>query len=237
MALLPIEPKLARAVIGARRFGCTEEVVALVALLAEQGQALLRPRERQRQADAAHGQFKSGWGDHLTLLNVFDAFVRAGSAKGWCDENFVNWRVMTRAESARAQLIGLLRKQGVDVVGISRENKDRERFVLRALLEGLFMQVAMLNPSSGGYLFVGGAKEAAVHPSSCLQRKPEWVVYSAYVFTARDYIRTVSEVKIEWLFEASKTFFAPENFSDGLVKRALVSERARLVEQARFARK
>jgi pre-mRNA-splicing factor ATP-dependent RNA helicase DHX15/PRP43 len=234
MALMPVEPKLARALAGAHRFGCTEEIAALVALLGEQGQALVRPRDQQRQADAAHSQFKSGWGDHLTLLNIFEAFLHAGSDRGWCDMNYVNWRVLSRAESARAQLIGLLRKHGIAIVRITRENPDREKFILRALLDGLFMQVAMLNPSSGAYLFLGGAKEAAIHPSSALQRRPEWIMYSAYVFTSRDYVRTVSEVRVEWLFEASNTFFAPDNLSDGMVKRALISQRARIDEQARF---
>jgi pre-mRNA-splicing factor ATP-dependent RNA helicase DHX15/PRP43 len=94
----------------------------------------------------------------------------------------------------------------------------------------------MLNPSSSSYLFVGGAKEAAIHPSSCLQRHPEWIMYSAYVFTSKDYVRTVSEIKAEWLLDASPTFFAPENLSDGLVKRALSAERARVDAQGRFAR-
>jgi pre-mRNA-splicing factor ATP-dependent RNA helicase DHX15/PRP43 len=234
MSLFPIEPKLARAIVGGRRFGCTEEIASIVALLSEQGQWAVRPREFSRQADAAHSQFKSGWGDHMTMLNVFDSFIREGSDRGWCEANFVNWRVMVRAESARTQLIGLMRKHGIEIVRIERENREREQFILRALLEGLFIQVAMLNPGSKTYLFVGGAKEAEIHPSSCLQRRPQWIMYSSYVFTNRDYVRTVSEVKVEWLFEASETFFAPENLSDGIIRMALINERARTEQQKRF---
>jgi pre-mRNA-splicing factor ATP-dependent RNA helicase DHX15/PRP43 len=170
------------------------------------------------------------------VLNVFDAFVRERSDRGWCEANFVNWRVLTRAENARTQLIGLMRRQGIEIVRIARDNPDREKFIIRALLDGLFMQVAMFNPSSKSYLFVGGAKEAEIHPSSCLQRRPDWIMYSAYVFTSRDYIRTVSEIKVDWLLEASETFFAPENLSEGLVKRALAVARARAEDQKRFAR-
>jgi pre-mRNA-splicing factor ATP-dependent RNA helicase DHX15/PRP43 len=59
-------------------------------------------------------------------------------------------------------------------------------------------------------------------------------VYASYVFTTKDYLRTVSEIKAEWLFQASESFFAPENLSEGLVKRALIGEKARLEQKLRF---
>jgi pre-mRNA-splicing factor ATP-dependent RNA helicase DHX15/PRP43 len=234
IAELPLDPKYAKALVGAARFGCTAEVATLVALLAEGAQILVRPRDSQAQADAAHAQFRSGWGDHITLVNVVEAFVENGADKAWCDANFVNYRALARADSARGQLLAILRRQGIEVVSVKKAQREREEFILCALLEGMFMQVAMLNPSSGAYLFVNCPKEAVIHPSSCLRRKPEWILYASYVFTTRDYLRTVSEIKAEWLFQASQSFFAPENLSEGLVKRALISEKAKLEHKQRF---
>jgi pre-mRNA-splicing factor ATP-dependent RNA helicase DHX15/PRP43 len=37
-----------------------------------------------------------------------------------------------------------------------------------------------------------------LHPSHCLDRKPEWVVYNEFVLTSKNYIRTVTDVKPEW---------------------------------------
>jgi pre-mRNA-splicing factor ATP-dependent RNA helicase DHX15/PRP43 len=234
MSTLPVEPKHGKALIGARRFGCTEEMAVLVALLSEQGQTFVRPRDRQNAADLAHSQFRSGWGDHLSLLRAYEAFVGNGSSKGWCEENFLNYRVLSRAESARGQLIGLLRKQEIEIVGIEKDNPDRAKFLLRGILEGMFMQVAMLNESSASYLFVNGLKEASIHPSSCMRRKPKWIVYDSYIFTNKDYVRTVSEVLPGWLFEASPSFFDVARFSDGLVKRALRVEKDLIDEQNKY---
>jgi HrpA-like RNA helicase len=165
---------------------------------------------------------------------VYEAFVSNNSSKPWCDENFVNYRVLNRAESAKGQLIGLLRKQEIEIVSIEKDNPDRPRFLLRGILEGMFMQVAMLNESSASYLFVNGIKEASIHPSSCMRRKPKWIVYGSYIFTNKDYVRTVSEIHPAWLFEASPSFFDVSRFSDGLVKRALQIEKDLFDEQNRY---
>lgn len=235
IAMLPVEPKHAKALIASNKFGCTNEMATLVAILAEQGQVFMRSREKQRDVNVIHAQFQSGYGDHISLINVYDAFVENRSDKAWCEENCVNYKFLARAERSRGQLVSLLRRLNVEIVSVPRSNPDREKLILRGLLEGLFMQTAMLNQTSGHYLFVMSTKEASIHPASCLHRKkPEWVVYSEYIFTNKDYIRCVSEINPEWLFEASPSFFQLENFPDGQVKMSLSSLKNNVDYKNRF---
>lgn len=37
-----------------------------------------------------------------------------------------------------------------------------------------------------------------LHPSSCLDHKPEWVIYNEFVLTTRNFIRIVTDVRGEW---------------------------------------
>lgn len=37
-----------------------------------------------------------------------------------------------------------------------------------------------------------------LHPSNCLDHKPEWVIYNEYVLTSRNFIRTVTDIRGEW---------------------------------------
>lgn len=37
-----------------------------------------------------------------------------------------------------------------------------------------------------------------MHPSTCLDHKPEWVIYNEYVLTSRNFIRTVTDVRGDW---------------------------------------
>ena len=38
--------------------------------------------------------------------------------------------------------------------------------------------------------------------STCLDHKPEWVLYNEFVLTTKNYIRTCTDVKPEWLIRS-----------------------------------
>ena len=45
----------------------------------------------------------------------------------------------------------------------------------------------------GHYLTVKDNQQVALHPSTCLSTKPEWVVYNEFVLTTKNYIRTCTD--------------------------------------------
>ncbi|OHT14006.1 helicase [Tritrichomonas foetus] len=234
ISTIPVEPKHAKCLVASKKFGCTSEIATIVSLLDQQGSVLFRPRDQEKAADLAHANFKSTYGDHITFLNVYDEFVANGRDKNWCDQNYINYKLITRADKTRGQLVSILRKYNIDIVSVPRSSSDREKLILRGLLEGLFLQTSMLNFSSGCYLFMVGSKDASIHPSSCLRRKPEWIVWSDYIFTTKAFVRTVSEIQPEWLLEASPSYFAPENLAQGQIKLALDTVRRLKAEKEKF---
>jgi hypothetical protein len=46
-----------------------------------------------------------------------------------------------------------------------------------------------------------------LHPTTCLDHKPEWVLYNEFVLTTKNYIRTCTDVKPEWLVRYFNIFF------------------------------
>jgi len=83
--------------------------------------------------------------------------------------------------------------------------------IRRALLFGFFMKVAHLE-RNGHYLTVKDNQVVALHPSTCLDRKPEWVLYNEFVLTSRNFIRTNTEVEPEWLLETAPHYYDLNNF-------------------------
>ena len=73
---------------------------------------------------------------------------------------------------------------------------DRICFVL-LILNYLYVQVAHLE-RTGHYLTVKDNQVVELHPSTCLDHKPEWVLYNEFVLTTKNYIRTVTDIKPEW---------------------------------------
>ena len=58
-------------------------------------------------------------------------------------------------------------------------------------------QIAHLE-RTGHYLTVKDNQIVQIHPSTCLDHKPEWVLYAEFVLTTKNYIRTVTDIKPEW---------------------------------------
>lgn len=55
-------------------------------------------------------------------------------------------------------------------------------------------QVAHLE-RTGHYLTIKDNQIVQLHPSTCLDHKPEWVIYNEFVLTTKNYIRTVTDIK------------------------------------------
>jgi pre-mRNA-splicing factor ATP-dependent RNA helicase DHX15/PRP43 len=60
-----------------------------------------------------------------------------------------------------------------------------------------------------------------MHPSNSLSHKPEWVVYNDFVLTTKNYIRTCTEIKGDWLLELGAAYYDLSNFPNGDAKRIL----------------
>jgi pre-mRNA-splicing factor ATP-dependent RNA helicase DHX15/PRP43 len=60
-----------------------------------------------------------------------------------------------------------------------------------------------------------------MHPSNSLSHKPEWVIYNDFVLTTKNYIRTCTEIKGDWLLELGPAYYDLSNFPNGDAKRIL----------------
>jgi len=61
----------------------------------------------------------------------------------------------------------------------------------------------------------------SLHPSCCLDTQPEWVLFNEFVLTTQPYIRTVTEIRPEWLLELAANYYDLETFADGRAKHSL----------------
>lgn len=95
------------------------------------------------------------------------------------------------------------------------------------MVTGFFMQVAHLE-RTGHYLTVKDNQIVQLHPSTCLDHKPEWVIYNEFVLTTKNYIRTITDIKPEWLLKIAPQYYDLSNFPNCEAKRQLERLQARL---------
>jgi len=123
----------------------------------------------------------------------------------------------------RLQLKRIMEREEVELVSTPFEDKKYYENIRRALVAGFFMQVAKKDNKT--YVTVKDNQNVLLHPSTVLGQDSEWVVYNEFVLTSKNYIRTVTAVKPEWLLEISENYYDVDNFSKGEVKNALMRVR------------
>ncbi|KAG5261451.1 hypothetical protein AALO_G00304710 [Alosa alosa] len=219
MAEFPLDPQLAKMVIASCEFNCSNEILSITAMLSVP-QCFVRPTEAKKAADESKMRFAHIDGDHLTLLNVYHAFKQNHEAVQWCYDNFVNYRSLMSADNVRQQLSRIMDRFNLPRRSTEFTSRDYYINIRRALVTGFFMQVAHLE-RTGHYLTVKDNQVVQLHPSTVLDHKPEWVLYNEFVLTTKNYIRTCTDIKPEWLVKIAPQYYEMGNFPQCEAKRQL----------------
>ncbi|KAK4778779.1 hypothetical protein SAY86_006307 [Trapa natans] len=219
MSEFPLDPQMSKMLVVSPEFNCSNEILSVSAMLSVPN-CFVRPRDAQKAADEAKARFGHIDGDHLTLLNVYHAYKQNNEDPSWCYENFVNHRAMKAADNVRQQLVRIMARFNLKLCSTDFSSRDYYVNIRKAMLAGYFMQVAHLE-KTGHYLTVKDNQVVHLHPSTCLDHKPEWVIYNEYVLTSRNFIRTVSDVRGEWLVDVAPHYYDLVNFPQCEAKRVL----------------
>ena len=67
-----------------------------------------------------------------------------------------------------------------------------------------------------------------IHRSTVIDSKPDWVMYNEFVLTSRNYIRTVTIIDPEWLFEIDPEYFDLNEFKTSETLRRLTRVQQRM---------
>ena len=165
-----------------------------------------RPRDREAESDAAREKFFVPESDHLTLLNVYNQWLRAGARVEWCSDHFVHIKQMRKAQEVLGQLLDLMASHKIQV---SSCGGDWDA-VRKAVCSGYFYHSARLK-GIGEYVNLLSGTPCALHPSSALYGlgyTPNYVVYHELVLGAKEYMSCVTAVEPHWLADLGPAFFA-----------------------------
>lgn len=118
MARFPLDPRLSRIIIEARRRKVLNEVLIIVSALNVQD-ARKRPFGEEEAADRAHQLFADPRSDFLSLLNIWRAFhreVESGLSrtkqKDWCRRHYLSYRIMREWINVYEELLDILEELG-----------------------------------------------------------------------------------------------------------------------------
>ncbi len=215
MAEFPVDPMMSKMILASDKYRCSAEILTVAAMLSNNSAIFYRPKDKIIYADTARKNFNQVGGDHLTLLNVYNQWMETGYSSQWCMENFIQHRSMKRARDIRDQLEGLLEKVEIEVVS----NPHDLTKIRKAVTAGYFYHTARFS-KGGSYKTVKHNQGVMIHPnSSMFEDLPRWVIYHELVFTTKEYMRNVIEIKNEWLLEVAPHYYKEKELEDSATKK------------------
>ncbi|XP_058143069.1 probable ATP-dependent RNA helicase DHX35 isoform X2 [Dasypus novemcinctus] len=203
IAEFPLNPMFAKMLLESGNFGCSQEILSIAAMMQIQNIFVIPPNQKS-QAIRVHRKFAVEEGDHLTMLNVFEAFIKHNKNSQWCQQHFLNYKGLVRAATVREQLKKLLVKFQVP----KKSSEGDPDPVLRCIVSGFFANAARFH-STGTYRTIRDDHELHIHPASVLyaEKPPRWVIYNEVIQTSKYYMRDVTAVESAWLLELAPHFY------------------------------
>ncbi|QER39918.1 ATP-dependent RNA helicase HrpA [Acinetobacter suaedae] len=205
MARMPIDPRLARMIIGGAHFGVLKETLIIVSALAIQDPRE-RPADKQMQADQKHALFKEADSDFLFYLKLWNTLQTSPDAQSenkrrqFARQHFLSWLRLREWKQTHQQLVELAEglKLSFNEKGANYENLHR------ALLTGLLSFIANKTDERNTFMAVRQQK-AKVFPASTLHKtNTAWVMAFEMVETSQVYLRTLAKIDPEWILLAAR---------------------------------
>ncbi|XP_068609289.1 ATP-dependent RNA helicase DQX1-like [Brachionichthys hirsutus] len=237
MSELPLEPPLAKALIAACEYDCVDELLTIAAMLTAPSCFLAVDPSREEAAVSHWQALMHTEGDHMTLINIYNAFVEHNQDEAWCTTNVLSHAALRLAVVIRAELLEVMLRIELPVSPPAFGCQENCTNTKRALISGFFLKVAHDVDGSGNYLLLTHRHVAHLHPfSSYFCRRPcpdppSWVLYHEFTISCDNCIRIVSEVHPQMLVELAPQYYLGNlPSSDG--KELLMHLRQRLKPQS-----
>ena len=174
MAELAVEPMMAKVLLTAPSFRCLSEILSIAAMTSLQGSVWFHHEGEKKAMESSRRKFAVEEGDHLTLLNVYQAYVTRGRKDAkWCRDNHLNHKSMVRAVSIRTQLKRYLERLGIETEesltasGSKDSEPDKAEQIRKCLTAGYFAHAAKMLPD-GTFKSIAGGAVLHAHPTSLM---------------------------------------------------------------------
>lgn len=208
LARLPLDPRMARMILAAKREGCLREILIMASALAIQDPRE-RPMDKREAADQAHKKFADERSDFMSFLKLWDfyddALKNKKSNKGLlnqCHQNFLSFLRMKEWRELYAQLCEIVDEiwpESVSVKHVAQKEEASYEHIHRALLAGLLGNIGFKDGEAETYLGARGIR-FNIAPGSVLKKsKPKWVMAAELMDTSKLYARCVAKIEPDWI--------------------------------------
>ncbi|HEY0842029.1 MAG TPA: ATP-dependent RNA helicase HrpA [Methylotenera sp.] len=201
LAKLPLDPRVGRMILAAKREHCLKEILIIASVLSIQDPRE-RPMDKREAADNAHAKFAGEGSDFMSYLKLWDFFDNALKTKksnkdllNQCHSNFLSFLRLKEWRELHGQLLDIVSEMEFKL----NEQEANFEQIHKALLAGLLGNIGFKDGDSDSY---AGARSIRFHvaPGSTLKKtRPKWVMAAELVDTSKLYARGVAKIEPDWI--------------------------------------
>ncbi|MDO9233627.1 MAG: ATP-dependent RNA helicase HrpA [Methylotenera sp.] len=201
LAKLPLDPRVGRMILAARREHCLKEVLIITSVLSMQDPRE-RPMDKREAADNAHAKFAGEGSDFMGYLKLWDFFDNALKTKksnkdllNQCHTNFLSFLRLKEWRELHGQLLEIIS----DMEFKLNEKEANFEQIHKALLAGLLGNIGFKDGESESYAGARGIRFHVAPGSTLKKSRPKWVMAAELMDTTKLYARCVAKIEPDWI--------------------------------------
>lgn len=213
LAKLPLDPRVGRMILAAKREGCLAEILIIASVLSIQDPRE-RPMDKREAADNAHAKFAGEGSDFMSYLKLWDFFDNALKTKksnkdllNQCHSNFLSflrlkeWRELHDQIKQITDEMVLLSPspQPSSMRGEVVQREANFEQIHKALLAGLLGNIGFKDGDNDAYSGARGIRFYVAPGSSLKKLRPKWIIAAELVDTSKLYARCVAKIEPDWI--------------------------------------
>lgn len=201
LAKLPLDPRVGRMILAAKREHCLKEILIIASVLSIQDPRE-RPMEKREAADQAHAKFAGDGSDFMSYLKLWDFFEHALKNKksnkdllNQCHTNYLSFLRLKEWRELHAQLLEIVSEMELKL----NDKEASYEQIHKALLSGLLGNIGFKDGESESYAGARGIRFHIAPGSSLKKLRPKWVMAAELVDTSKLYARCVAKIEPDWI--------------------------------------
>jgi ATP-dependent helicase HrpA len=201
LSKLPLDPRVGRMILAAKREGCLKETLIIASVLSIQDPRE-RPMDKREAADNAHAKFAGEGSDFMSYLKLWDWFDQALKHKksnkdllNQCHLNFLSFLRLKEWRELHRQLLEIVEEMDFKL----NDKEANYEQIHKALLAGLLGNIGFKDGESDSYAGARGIRFHIAPGSSLKKTRPKWVIAAELVDTTKLYARCVAKIEPDWI--------------------------------------
>ncbi|WP_168385398.1 ATP-dependent RNA helicase HrpA [Erwinia amylovora] len=200
LAQLPVDPRLAKMVLEAQKFGCVREAMIITAALSIQDPRE-RPADKKQASDEKHQRFADKESDFIAFVNLWNWLQEQQKAlsssqfRRQCKADYLNYLRVREWQDIYTQLRQVVRELGLPV----NTEPAGLREIHTALLTGLLSHIGQKDSDKQEFTGARNARFALFPGSGLFKKPPKWTMVAELVETSRLWGRIAARIEPEWI--------------------------------------